>query len=262
LGSPTIISTFDTYGPKNRYNYALFIEKAGFGSLLARAEIAERFDLAIFSSKGMSTTAVRMLVQKLSEAGVTILIAHDFDRSGLLIRHYLSNDSRRYRFNSPPKVIDLGLRLADTKAMRLQSEPVEYPQKKHPGEALAEVEGITQEEIDFLVRKRVAPGCWTGQRVELNAMTSRQFIDWLEAKFREHEIGKVIPDNPTLQHAYQRAKLVAEINRVVEQLTLKARGAKIEPPHDLSKRIAKLLREKPSLSWDEALNQIAGGGHS
>src|SRR5262249_1533308 len=50
---------FPTYGPENRYRAILFIEKEGFHPLLRAAQIAERFDIAIMSTKGMSTTAAR-----------------------------------------------------------------------------------------------------------------------------------------------------------------------------------------------------------
>jgi hypothetical protein len=235
----------------------LFIEKEGFDALLARAAIPERFDLPVFSTKGMSTTAARKLVDELSQAGVTILVAHDFDKSGLLIRHYLSNNSRRYRFSAPPRVIDLGLRLADVKRMGLQSESVNYHPKKYPGQVLAEVAGISKAEINFLVRERVGLNRWKGERVELNAMTSQQFIDWLEAKFRALGVTKVIPDRTTLRHAYQRSVLYARINQVAKQLTGQARQAEVEVPPDIEKRVAKLLRENPLISWDMALNQIA-----
>ena len=66
---------YPTRGPQNRYEFALFIEKEGFDAILERSGIAKRYDLAIFSSKGMSTAATRMLVDHLSEAGVTILVA-------------------------------------------------------------------------------------------------------------------------------------------------------------------------------------------
>ena len=55
-----------TTGPANRYRCALFIEKEGFASLLNRAKFAERYDLAIFSTKGMSVTAARELVEALA----------------------------------------------------------------------------------------------------------------------------------------------------------------------------------------------------
>jgi hypothetical protein len=108
-----IDETFPTSGPKNRYHFALFIEKEGFDALLDRARIAERYDLAVFSTKGMPVTAARQLVEKLSAAGVTVLIAHDFDIAGISIAHWLWHDNDRYEFQQQPRVIDLGLRLAD-----------------------------------------------------------------------------------------------------------------------------------------------------
>jgi hypothetical protein len=57
---------FSTTGPTNRYSNILFIEKEGFAPLLRAARIAERFDIAIMSTKGMSVTAARMLIDRLS----------------------------------------------------------------------------------------------------------------------------------------------------------------------------------------------------
>ena len=65
-----------TCGPAHRYEYALFIEKEGFDALLKASKIAQRYDLAIMSTKGMSNTSARQLVEAVSDAGVTVLIAH------------------------------------------------------------------------------------------------------------------------------------------------------------------------------------------
>ena len=62
----------------------LFVEKEGFKPLLRAARIAERFDCAPMSTKGMSVIAARELVEWLSAQGVRILVAHDFDRSGFV----------------------------------------------------------------------------------------------------------------------------------------------------------------------------------
>ena len=45
-----------TVGPKNRYGAILFIEKEGFMPLFEAVKLAERHDLAIMSTKGMSVT--------------------------------------------------------------------------------------------------------------------------------------------------------------------------------------------------------------
>jgi DNA topoisomerase VI subunit B len=72
-----------TSGPKNRYRSVLFIEKEGFDELIQQAQIAERFDIAPMSTKGMSNTAARRLVDELSLMGVTIYVL----RTTLLMRH-------------------------------------------------------------------------------------------------------------------------------------------------------------------------------
>src|SRR5207302_4917080 len=128
--TPQINDLYPTHGPTNRYRYALFIEKEGFGPLLQSSKIAERYDLAIFSSKGQSTTAARELVDALSQKGVTILVAHDFDVSGFSIVHNLGHSNHRYRFECHPNVIDLGLRLSDVKKMHLESEPYHWSRKR------------------------------------------------------------------------------------------------------------------------------------
>jgi DNA topoisomerase VI subunit A len=58
-----------TRRPQHRYQYALFVEKEGFNPLLAQAQIAERYDVAIMSTKGMSVTAARQLVAELPRQG-------------------------------------------------------------------------------------------------------------------------------------------------------------------------------------------------
>lgn len=260
---PELDDSFPTSGPANRFRYALFIEKEGFDPLLARAQIAQRFDMAIFSSKGMSVIAARRLVDHLSRAGCTVFVLHDFDRAGLLIAHWLSHDNERFQFEYPPNVIDLGLRLADVKRLGLEKESLVYMQKKNPADALLECDGVTQAEIEFLVGDYRYKQ-WDGFRVELNALTSRQFIDWLEAKFKEHGVEKVIPDKDTLDIAWQRALMIAQVNEAVDKAGIefkkKHKAKKQKAPRDLAKRLRELLGRSPELPWDKAVVRIAARG--
>jgi hypothetical protein len=246
-------SLYPTKGPRNRFNFAIFIEKEGFDPLLERSQIAEKYDVEFFSSKGMSVIAARRLVDELSQAGVTILVVHDFDRAGLIIAHTLSSDSRRYRFEAEPNVIDLGLRLADVEAMNLQSEPVTYNQQKNPGDVLLDYDDVSAAEIDFLVGAKGYKS-WTGKRVELNAMTSAQFIEWLERKLVEHGVTKVVPSADVLASAWHRARKQATINRLIAQVPPDTSAV----PSDLEHRVRELLVEQPELAWDEAVMQLAG----
>ena len=106
---------YPTLGPENRYSTLLYIEKEGFEALLRKARIAERFDCAVMSTKGMSVTAARLVVDRYAQQGVRILVAHDFDRSGAAIAGTLGHDTRRYSFEADPDVVDLGLSLAEAR---------------------------------------------------------------------------------------------------------------------------------------------------
>jgi hypothetical protein len=202
-----------TSGPMGRYRSALFIEKEGFTPILEAARIAERFDVAIMSSKGMSTSAARQLIDGLAADGVRVLVLHDFDIAGFSIRKTLTESGRRHRFKNALDYVDLGLRRNDVERLGLESEPVALG-KDHG--ALAErlrVNGATEAEIEFLM---------SGRRVELNAMSSDVFARFVEDALRRHGVEKVIPDPRTLtkacaafkRGAAARAALVSELERL------------------------------------------------
>src|SRR5262249_28078874 len=150
-----------------------------FDALFRRARLAERFDLAVMSTKGMTVSAARRLIDELSGRGVETLVLHDFDLYGLGILHTMRTTGRRYRVKNKPLVRGLGLRLEDVVALGLDPEEVVYPKtRKDPRERLR-VYGATEDECDYLVRGRVAGGTWAGQRVELNAPTAGQLIQFV-----------------------------------------------------------------------------------
>lgn len=257
-----------TCGPENRFRFALFIEKEGFDPLLKQGRIAERYDLAIFSSKGQSTTATRELVEALSEKEVTILVAHDFDVYGLSICHNLSHDTRRYEFQTTPNVIDLGLRLKDVKEMGLEGEPVEFKQEKDPGIRLYDYD-VSLDEIDYLTgAKGGRVDSWRGLRVELNAMTSQQFIDWLESKFDEYGVAKVIPQDSELlsrvwQSDYRAAAYEKFAAKRIEQIQRDFDNQFKQPktPRDLRKQIELHLEKNATDSWQAAVGAICRKGY-
>ncbi len=245
---------YPTKGPLNRYKYALFIEKEGFDALLEKSEIAKKYDLAIFSSKGMSTTATRTLVEALSNHGVTILVVHDFDKSGLGIVHNLYHNTRRYQFTTEPNVVDLGLRLDEVREMGLNAEPVDYQQHKNPAHILYDY-GASKDEVDFLVTGRAGYKGWTGQRVELNALTARQFISWLSGQLDKHGVEKIIPDAETLKIAFARAEKVFKIKKALEEICDED-SDKMPVPQNLKHRIEAAFTKTPTISWDIALQGI------
>ena len=160
-----------TLGPAGRYHAVLFIEKEGFEPILQAASLYERYDLAPMSTKGMSVTAARMLVEELcGKLGLPLFVLHDFDKSGFSIHETLVNDTERYEFeHALDNVVEIGLRLADVERLELQSEQVAIKddQKDSARENLRD-NGATEGEIAFLIDGLPEHGN-EPRRVELNA---------------------------------------------------------------------------------------------
>jgi hypothetical protein len=82
--------------------------------------------------------------------------------------------------------------------------------------------GATEAECAFLVHERLSEDePWEGERIELNAMTSDQFLRWLEDGLRAAGVTKVVPEAATLARAYafqQRVRtLQAAITRALRE---------------------------------------------
>jgi hypothetical protein len=240
---------YPTSGPENRFNTVLFIEKEGFDPVLEAAQIAERFDVGVMSTKGMSVSASRQLLDRLVSRGVTkILALHDFDVSGFSIFGTLATNSSVYRYTNKVPIFDLGLRLADVEDMDLLAEPFATNKDWRAVSETLKRHGATPAEIAFLA----------DERVELNAMTSDEFIALIERKFAEHGVTKVVPDSDVIDR---------QARNVIEGLLIKNAVAKLAPkikeqatavalPENLRQQIEAELKESPTLSWDEVVADL------
>jgi hypothetical protein len=257
---------YPTKGPENRYRTVLFVEKEGFGPLLERAQIAERYDLSLMSTKGMSVTAARLLLDRLVERGVErVLILHDFDITGFSIAGTLTTDSRRYVFDNHVHVIDVGLRLSDVEELGLQSEGVFVRKGGLRGRAGTLLRhGATEAEVRFLTEPPLHSFAH-GRRVELNAMTSGEFIDFLERKLAEHGVEKVIPDDEIV---FQQARRAMERKLTAQKLDewrteIARKAAEFTIPADLHNLVAAELQSDPTIPWDvavvRAIANVIGG---
>jgi hypothetical protein len=238
-----------THGPQDRFGAVLFIEKEGFTPLFEAVNLAERYDLAPMSTKGVSNTAARRLVDEICGAGIPLLVLHDFDKAGFSILGTLQRDTRRYAFRGSAKVIDLGLRLQDVHDLDLLESAEEVFDR---GAASARrknlrANGATEEEAEFLLHRRV----------ELNALTSDQLVAFIERKLVEHGIGKVIPDKETLAEQYRVHVRAHAIERAIGEILTRDLEDEIEVPGDIRDKVIALLNEEPQLSWDEAIARIA-----
>ncbi len=166
-------------------------------------------------------------------------------------------------------MVDLGIRLVDIQKYNLESEDCSLGEGvSEPTQNLKE-NGATQEEINFLYRDkkpierkdRKKKYLFTGRRVELNAFSSENLVEWIERKLEEHGIKKVIPDNETLKTAYRRAALANLLDKHIESVIdeVKASVAKLKPTQ-LAQNVGTLLKQYPEMSWDQAIADIADNG--
>jgi len=245
--------SFPTCGPEHRFGAILFIEKEGFAPLFRAAQIAERYDIAIMSTKGLSVTASRWLVDQLcAQRKIPLLVLHDFDKSGFSIVGTLRRDTRRYEFVNDIKVIDFGLRLADVENWQLEAEDVVYGKSDPVGNLLAN--GASEEEAAYLCRGR-SNGDYVGQRVELNAFSSGDLITWIESKLNEQGITKVVPDSQVLATAYRRCWQGERLQECMRALldTIRSEAGDLLIPADLEETIRTQLAAQPQLAWDEVV---------
>jgi hypothetical protein len=242
---------YSTAGPENRYSSVLFTEKEGFHPLLRKARIPERYDIALMTTKGMSTVAARELLDGLVARGVEkVLVLHDFDVNGFSIFGTLGTDNRRYSFSSKIKLIDIGLRLQDIEEMDLQSEPVETKGDWEKRADTLRRHGARKEEIDFL----------ESERVELNAMTSDSFVEFVERKLEEHGGKKIIPADEILEAQGRNVLERALVQQMIADAlpSIKAQVAAAELPADLREQVEKTQLTNPELPWDMAVAHVVG----
>jgi hypothetical protein len=92
----------------------------------------------------------------------------------------------------------------------LASEAANTVGSPYKAAANLRLNGATEAEIGFLL----------DNRVELNAFASDELLAWIEKKFAEHGVKKVIPDDKILANAYLRASEFAVVQKAInEKLT-------------------------------------------
>ena len=205
----------------------------------------------------MSTTAARLLLDRRVDRGVErVLVLHDFDVSGFSICGTLGTDSGRYTFKHKVPIVDIGLRLTDVEELDLLSEPFTANKNRALVAETLKRHGATQDEIEFLIQDSF--GELHGERVELNAMTSDEFIAFIEDKLKEHGVSKIIPDDDILeQHARRMLERRIVVRKLDELLPgIRKRVEEADLPDDLHGLVEDQLKENPELPWDAAVAEI------
>ena len=240
--------------PAWQFNKVIYCEKEGFFPMLIGAGFPERHDCALLTSKGFATRAARDVMQLMKKSGepVVFFCVHDADGPGTVIYDNL----RRALEGFGVIVINLGLDPAEGRRMRLSVEPVG---ERKDGARVPTGTYLPEDDQEWLQKNRI----------ELNAMSTPQFLAWLEAALLEHtKIGKVIPPRKAIGKAVT-AEAEAELTRVitaevvraakvpqrVAAILKKAKGDLGEVAAALSADLAGILKATPSGHWSGVTRQ-------
>jgi DNA topoisomerase VI subunit B len=250
-----------TGGPEGRFGGVMFVEKEGFWPLFEAVRLADRLDLAIMSTKGMSVTASRKLVDHLcGKLRIPLFVLRDFDKSGFSILGTLTESSKRYRFSHKVIATDLGLRLADVQSLRLDGERVQKVAKEVSREKVIDRlrrHGATNDELRYLLGPPTGEKFISGRRVELNALSSTQLIELVERKLTEGGVRKVVPNGDLLRQTYEAFVTSKRLEGRFADLKAEAERMAVDVPGDLETRVRCMLDANPTMRWDEAVAKLA-----
>ena len=212
------------------FNKLLYCEKEGFLNNLRKIGWPERHDCALATTEGVTTRAIRDLIDMLSESPepITVYCVHDADAYGTMIYQSLQEETK-VRPRRKIEVVNLGLEPWEAAALGLAVE--DFPKGKY------------ERPVADYVKARPDGDWWSlslqTQRVELNEMKPAQFIEWITGKFEAIGIGKVIPPADYTEAVLREQTRDLVRTKLTEELT---KRAKIEA------RVAKIMR---AIKWPD-----------
>ena len=240
--------------PAWTFHKILYCEKEGFFPTLRSARWPEKWDCALLTSKGYASRAVKDLLDMLEDDGEPIMCfcIHDADADGTRIFQSLVEETAS-RGKRKVKIINLGLDPEEAVIMGLPSEKVDRSKGKSPADYLS------PEEKEWL-------RC---NRIELNAMTTPQFLSWLDGKMEQHEPKKLIPPSEVIGEAFNGYlhQEIAKATTVKILREAKAGERIMETFNGAKERVAgenwepeiiEALEENPVSWWRSPIAAIAG----
>jgi hypothetical protein len=237
--------------PAWSFNKLLYIEKEGAQEALKQDGWLERHDCAVMSSKGFSTRAARDLIDKLVEHDepIKVFCAHDADASGTMIYQTLQ-EATRAREARKIEIINIGLEPWEAAEMGLEVETFDKTDNRKPvADYVALHDGDDVDWDDWLQT----------HRVELNAMTTPQLIDWLDEKMETYGDGKLIPPQEvlldelmTVTEKRLRAEITASILSEVgldDRVAAAMAALSLPDGDDLRRGVAEMFEDNPETDW-------------
>jgi hypothetical protein len=241
--------------PTWTFNKVLYCEKEGFFPILREVCWPEQNDCALMSAKGFASRAARDVLDMLGDSAEDLYFfcIHDADAYGTLIYQALQEGTQA-RPGRRVQIVNLGLEPEEALAMGLQVEEV-----RRKGDKAAPVAQYVEPRWRDWLQDR---------RVELNAMTTPQFLAWLDEKFASH-VGKVVPPTGVLMDRLEksaRAELErrvtnrflrrARIEERVERLLLKREPVLRSHTETIEEFVRDGLEASPELPWEQPVDHL------
>ncbi|HAS43479.1 MAG TPA: hypothetical protein DCS93_23570 [Microscillaceae bacterium] len=261
--------------PVFNFNKILYSEKEGFFEILKDAGFCEKHDCALLTSKGFASRAARDVIDLLAETEEELLFfcIHDADISGTLIYQALQGATKA-RPERKVKIINLGLEPWQGLAMNLEIETLERSSKKTPAQYVLDYDAVTDAPKPYKFEGQMMTRWedWLKEyRIELNAMDTPTFIQWLDTEISKYDNGKVVPDEPYLKAAAEqdlqatlksriRAEILEkmDIERLVLERLTKEFPELLEKVNrlDLENQVRQKLENAPKNSWGKSFAEI------
>ena len=247
--------------PKWVFNKILYCEKEGLLEILKSAGWPEKHDCALLTSKGYATRAARDVIDLLGETDEELLFfaIHDADAYGTCIYQFLQ-EATRARPGRRVRIVNLGLEPWQGLDMGLQVENV----KKEKGERRKPVGAYVA------TKSREWERWLQTKRIELNAMTTPQFLAWLDAEMEDHGNGKLIPPQGVmadhLADTVRKLVAVSVRERILREAgfatqveeAVRALGSSVRAREDaLSAAVTGALSSSDGQSWRTPVEQVA-----
>jgi len=172
--------------PDHVFNKILYVEKKGLWPILEGAHFHNRYDMAIITSMGNATEAVRDFLKEAEGKDYQLFVLHDADPDGYNIGHTLREATERMPWHNC-NVVDIGLTVKEGLERGLDSEP--FARKR--AIPWRTEEKLTLKEREYFLNRK--------ERIELNAFTAPELVKYIEDKLAEAgAVGKVIPSDEIL----------------------------------------------------------------
>ena len=224
------------------YNHVLFIEKEGFNTILDASGLLRELNLGVMATQGFGTRAAKKLIDYFLNSGIKVYVLHDCDIAGYLIQNKFENGSDT--FKKSLDVVEIGLTVEDVKQLGKEglAETVTY--EKNYNNAL---NILTEDEYDFFVIGSYYNNQY--HRVEINALTTPELLDFIKAKI------KYEPIRPTIDQIKNYIDI--DTNELVKDALFKMYGDSLELKIDKDKLAGEIYKKiNGKEHWTKTLERV------